>query len=135
MPRCTPASTTSRGSTSSSAGCSAARPACTHGSESAKTRTQRAAQADRMFRADSIVTATYLVTLSAPIVVYGSLRDVRAGHHDAHRLIQAVHVIMCWLAVLGLELRIRFAGGSGAFLEMAPPALQGWATRLLAVHI
>jgi putative membrane protein len=88
-----------------------------------------------MFRADAVVTATYLVTLSAPVVVYASLRYVRAGHHDTHRLIQAVHLLVCWMAVLALEVRIRLAGGSGALLETTPPSLHGWASRLLAVHI
>jgi hypothetical protein len=35
-------------------------------------------------------------------------------------LVQAVLVVMGWLAMLSLELRIRLAGGSGAFIETAP---------------
>ena len=42
---------------------------------------------------------------------------------------------MCWIAVLALELRIRFAGGSGALVELAPPRLVPAARALLAVHI
>jgi len=86
-------------------------------------------------RLDPVVTATYIVTLAAPIVAYVSIRLARARAHDRHRLVQAVLVVMGWLAVMSLELRIRFAGGSGAFLERAPPELLGWAHRLLAIHI
>jgi hypothetical protein len=88
-----------------------------------------------MFRADPIVTLTYLVTLAAPAVVYASIRFARAGNHDAHRIVQAVCVVLAWIAVLALELRIRLAGGSGAFLAMAPPELHAWAQRLLVVHV
>jgi hypothetical protein len=37
--------------------------------------------------------------------------------------------------VLSLELRIRLGGGSGVFIERAPPALITWARGLLSVHI
>lgn len=84
-------------------------------------------------RIDPIVTASYAVTLAAPFVVYASLRAVRRGAHDVHRLTQSVLLAVGWIAVLALELRIRFAGGSGSFVEeSADPA---WARRLLAVHV
>jgi putative membrane protein len=86
-------------------------------------------------RLDPVVTAAYLVTLSAPMAAYASIRLARRRSFDRHRIVQAVLVVMGWLAVLALELRIRFAGGSGVFVERAPPALVGWAHRLLAVHI
>ncbi len=88
-----------------------------------------------MNRIDAIVTASYAVTVLAPFVVYASLRLVRRGAHDAHRLTQGVLLLVCWIAVLALELRIRFAGGSGAFLEQAAGPVQAWAARLLFVHI
>lgn len=86
-------------------------------------------------RIDPVVTATYAVTMLAPLVVYASLRAVRRGSHDAHRLTQAVLLAVSWLAVLALELRIRFAGGSGSFVAEAAPSLQAWARALLLVHI
>jgi hypothetical protein len=86
-------------------------------------------------RLDPVVTATYVVTLCAPVAAYASIRLARLRSYDRHRLIQGVLVMMCWLAVLGLELRIRLAGGSGAFVERAAPELIDWARRLLAVHI
>src|SRR5258705_12672554 len=86
-------------------------------------------------RLDPVVTASYVVTLAAPIAAYASIRLARARDHDRHRVVQAVLVAMGWLAVLSLELRIRFAGGSGAFIANAPPELSGWANRLLTVHI
>lgn len=88
-----------------------------------------------MDRIDSIVTASYAITLAAPFVVYASLRAVRRGRHDLHRLIQSVLLVVGWIAVLALELRIRFAGGSGSFLEQAAEPVRAWAARLLAVHI
>jgi hypothetical protein len=86
-------------------------------------------------RLDPVVTATYAVTLAAPIAAYVSIRLARARDHDSHRLVQAVLLVMCWLAVLSLELRIRLAGGAGAFIDRAPPELAAWAHRLLAIHI
>jgi len=86
-------------------------------------------------RLDPVATATYVVTLSAPIAAYVSIRFARGRAYDRHRLIQSVLVVMGWLSVVGLELRIRLAGGSGAFLAYAPPALAGWSHRLLAIHI
>jgi len=86
-------------------------------------------------RIDPVVTASYAVTLSAPWIVYASIRLVRRGRYDAHRLIQSVHLVMCILAVLALELRIRLGGGSGMFVGRAPPELQLLARRVLGVHI
>ncbi len=88
-----------------------------------------------MNRIDPIVTASYVITVLAPFVVYASLRLVRRGVHDAHRMIQGVLLVVGWIAVLALELRIRFAGGSGAFLEQASDPVQAWAGRLLFVHV
>src|SRR5262249_22390174 len=86
-------------------------------------------------RLDPVVTAAYFVTLSAPVAAYISIRFARRHSFDGHRLIQCVLLVMGWVAVLGLELRIRFAGGPGVFVERAPPALVDWAHRLLGVHI
>lgn len=86
-------------------------------------------------RIDAVVAATYVVTLAAPIVCYASIRLARDRRHDPHRLVQAVALATCWIAVLALELRIRFAGGSGAFLELARPDLAATARTLLGVHI
>ena len=86
-------------------------------------------------RADAVVTATYLVTLAAPIAAYASFRHAHRGDHDRHRLMQGVLVGICWIAVLALEIRIRLAGGSGAMIEGAPDAARVWAQRLLIVHV
>jgi putative membrane protein len=86
-------------------------------------------------RLDPVVTAAYVVTLAAPIAAYVSIRFARGRDHDRHRLVQAVLVVMGWFAVFALELRIRLAGGSGVFVERAPPGLVDWAHRLLAIHI
>src|ERR1041385_2685991 len=51
------------------------------------------------------------------------------------RIVQAVLLVMGWVALLGLEMRIRLGGGPGVFIETSPPALLDWAGRLLAIHI
>jgi putative membrane protein len=86
-------------------------------------------------RLDPVVTAAYVVTLSAPVAAYASIRFARARDHDRHRILQSVLVVLCWFSVLGIELRIRLAGGSGVFVERAPVELVAWAHRLLALHI
>jgi hypothetical protein len=88
-----------------------------------------------MLRLDPVATATYVVTLAAPLAAHASIRLARARDHDRHRLIQAVLVAMCWISVVALELRIRIGGGSGVLVGRAPVELIGWAHRLLAVHI
>lgn len=88
-----------------------------------------------MSRIDPVVTATYMVTLAAPLVVQASLRAVRSGRHAVHRRMQSVLLIVGWIAVLALELRIRLAGGSGSFLEQAPESMRAWAAGLLMIHI
>jgi hypothetical protein len=86
-------------------------------------------------RLDPVVTATYVVTLCAPVAAYLSIRWVRLRDHERHRLVQAVLLVVCWFSVLALELRIRLGGGPGLFVERAPPALADAAHRLLGVHI
>jgi hypothetical protein len=86
-------------------------------------------------RLDPVATATYVVTMFAPVVTYTSIRLARVRSHDAHRLIQCVLLVMSWVSVMGLEVRIRLAGGSGSFLAHAPPELASLSRRLLAVHI
>src|SRR5262245_52198811 len=88
-----------------------------------------------MSRIDAVITASYTVTVLAPFVVCASLRLVRRGAHDAHRVTQGVLLIVGWIAVLAIELRIRFAGGSGAFVAQASEPVQTWAGRLLLIHI
>jgi putative membrane protein len=86
-------------------------------------------------RIDAVVTAAYAVTLSAPLIMYASVRLVRRGRHNTHRLIQCTHLVVCWIAVLALELRIRLDGGTGMFIAQAAPDLRAIAQQLLVVHI
>lgn len=86
-------------------------------------------------RLDPVVTASYVVTLAAPVAAYIAIRLARVRDHDRHRLIQAVLLAVCWLGVIGIELRLRLAGGAGAFIETAPVALLAWARGILWVHI
>jgi hypothetical protein len=86
-------------------------------------------------RADALVTALYAINLVAPVVAYASFRRARAREHDRHRAAQLALLVTCWIAVLALEVRIRVAGGSGAFLALAPSALAHTARAVFAVHV
>jgi putative membrane protein len=86
-------------------------------------------------RAGTIVDLTWLVTLLAPLVVYASTRLARRRRFDLHRRVQIAALLVCWAAVLALEVQIRVAGGSGSFVEMAPQAWQASVRWLLLVHI
>jgi hypothetical protein len=86
-------------------------------------------------RAGWIVDLTFLATLAAPPVVLLSLRLVRRGHHDAHRWLQTGLLAVCVLAVLALEVHIRLAGGSGAFVAASQLGRPGLVRAVLAVHI
>jgi putative membrane protein len=91
--------------------------------------------AGRAMRIDPVVTFTYVVVLAAPFAAYASVRRVRRGEHRAHRAIQIATLVVCWIAVLALELRIRLGGGSGSLVATAPLELQPAARALLLVHI
>jgi hypothetical protein len=86
-------------------------------------------------RIDAVATASYVVTLAAPVAAYLTFRRVRRGDRDGHRLAQTTLLVVCWIAVLALEVRIRLAGGSGELIADAPPAIQPWARGLLIVHV
>jgi hypothetical protein len=86
-------------------------------------------------RLDPVITAMYVVTLAAPVAAYAAIRLARRREHDMHRIVQAVLLVMGWVALISLEMRIRLGGGPGVFIETSPPALLDWARRLLAIHI
>jgi len=86
-------------------------------------------------RLDLIATATYVITLAAPIVTARSIRLARQRAFARHRRVQLTLLAIGWASVLALELRIRMAGGSGKLVAGAPPALLGWAHGLLGLHI
>jgi putative membrane protein len=86
-------------------------------------------------RADLIVCFTYAVTMLAPALVAVSFRFARARRFAVHRRVQVALLAVAWAAVLALEIRIRLAGGSGAFVAQAPPPLQPLARAVLLAHI
>jgi hypothetical protein len=86
-------------------------------------------------RADILVTATYAVSLAAPVVAYASIRSARARAHGRHRAAQVALLVTCWIAVLAFEARVRLAGGSGAFLALVPAGLARAARSVFAVHV
>jgi putative membrane protein len=86
-------------------------------------------------RAWFLVDCTFLVTLAAPLVVFVSLALARRRRLDAHRRLQVGLLVVCIAAVLVLELCIRLAGGSGAFLAHSGAQRTGLVRVVLAVHV
>jgi putative membrane protein len=84
-------------------------------------------------RAWLLIDVTFLVTLAAPLVVVVSLALARRRRLDAHRRLQIGLLVVCIAAVLALELCIRLAGGSGAFLMHS--GYPGLVRAVLAVHV
>jgi hypothetical protein len=76
-----------------------------------------------------------LVTLLAPFLTLLSISLVRRRRYHLHRAIQSGLIVACIAAVLGLELTIRFAGGSGAFVAQADERWRSLAALLLTPHI
>jgi hypothetical protein len=86
-------------------------------------------------RADLVVDLVYLVTLAAPLVAYLGLRLVRSGRQHAHRRVQTFLFATCVLAVVALEIRIRFASGSGGLMQHSPYAGSRLFWAVMIVHI
>lgn len=86
-------------------------------------------------RADFLENFAYLATLLAPIVSLLSYRLARRRQFDVHRRMQVALLAFCWAAVLGLELDIRFSGGSGSIVAQAASGYARAARGLLSVHI
>ena len=86
-------------------------------------------------RAWFVIDLTFLVTLVAPLVVVVSLALARRRRLDAHRRLQIGLLVVCIAAVLALELCIRLAGGSGAFLMQGGARHPGLVRAVLAVHV
>ena len=86
-------------------------------------------------RAWFLIDLTFLATLVAPLVVVVSLALARRRRLDAHRRLQIGLLVVCIAAVLALELCIRLAGGSGAFLMHSGVGHPGLVRAVLAVHV
>lgn len=87
------------------------------------------------FRADAIACFTFAVTLAAPVVTWLSIRRAKARAFERHRRLQVGLLVVCWVAVLLLEVKIRLAGGSGSLVATASPEYRGLARALLGAHI
>jgi len=88
-----------------------------------------------MPRAGVIVHLTYAATLVAPLLTLASVRLARARRFAAHRALQLALLAVCFLTVIAFEVQVRLAGGSGAFVASAAPALRPAARALLRIHI
>jgi len=88
-----------------------------------------------MPRAGVIVHLTYAATLLAPIATLASVRLARARRYASHRTLQLGLLAVCFLTVIAFEVQVRLAGGSGAFVAAAAPALRPAARVLLRIHV
>ncbi|HEY8923599.1 MAG TPA: DUF420 domain-containing protein [Polyangia bacterium] len=88
-----------------------------------------------MSRAGVIVHLTYAATLLAPVTTLVSVRLARARRYASHRALQLGLLAVCFLTVIAFEVQVRVAGGSGAFVSSAAPALRPAARALLRIHI
>jgi len=88
-----------------------------------------------MPRAGLIVDLTYAATLLAPAATLASVRLARARRYASHRALQLGLLAVCFLTVIAFEVQVRLAGGSGAFVAAAAPALRPAARALLRIHI
>jgi len=88
-----------------------------------------------LFRATLPINLTYTATLLAPWLSLLSFRLAKRRRYAAHRAIQLALLGLCWATVLGFEVSLRIAGGSGAFLLAANPSYRTWARALLLVHV
>lgn len=86
-------------------------------------------------RAGLVIDLTFVVTLLAPVVAFASIRLAGRRRFDPHRRLQIALLIVCVLAVLALETRIRLAGGSGALIAGSGFAYPGVVRAVLAVHM
>ncbi|HEX6738016.1 MAG TPA: DUF420 domain-containing protein [Vicinamibacteria bacterium] len=67
-------------------------------------------------RADLLVDAVLAVNLAAPAAMAWSFRLARRRRFARHRRVQLGLLALCLLAVAGLEVHIRLAGGSGSLV-------------------
>lgn len=67
-------------------------------------------------RADLVVNFCYLVTLLAAPAASLTIRFVRQGRFELHQRMQTLLLVICYVAVVALEIRIRVAGGSGSLM-------------------
>lgn len=86
-------------------------------------------------RADIAVNFSLLSTLCAPVLVYVGSRLAARGDFERHRRHQLWTLVLCWIAVLVLEGRIRLEGGSGSFVASAAAVWRPLARATLLVHI
>src|SRR5688572_17276461 len=86
-------------------------------------------------RADLVVNLCFLLTLVAPFVSTASIPMAKQGRYEKHRRVQTWLLVICYVAVLALETRIRLAGGSGKLLAGSPYAGTTLLATVAAVHI
>jgi putative membrane protein len=82
-----------------------------------------------------IIDITFLVSLLAPVVALASIRLAGRRRFDPHRRLQIGLLVVCVLAVLALELRIRLAGGSGALIDGSGFPYPRFNRAVLSVHM
>ena len=86
-------------------------------------------------RADAVVDSAFIVTVLAPLVALLGVRLVRQGRQEAHKRLQSALLVVCALAVVALEIRIRVAGGSAKLVSSSPYAGSTLLNCVAGVHI
>ena len=85
-------------------------------------------------RAPVAVDFAFIVSMLAPALTLISVRWVRQRKLHSHRAMQSWLVVVGFAAVIALEISIRLAGGSGAFVDQANANWRGVARLLLITH-
>lgn len=82
-----------------------------------------------------IMTAVLIVTLVAPIFSYYAIKKARQRDLKTHKKIQTLVYAVCIVAILVLELLIRFSGGSGSMFKDSSHADNPVFKTILIAHI
>lgn len=63
-------------------------------------------------RANLLVDIVMLINILAPLIMYFSFKQARQKNHSAHKRTQLWLLIVCFSAVMALEINIRMEGGA-----------------------
>jgi putative membrane protein len=86
-------------------------------------------------RAPFIIDLAMFLSVLAPLVTLLSITLVRKRRFQLHRSVQSWLILVCVTAVIALEVSIRLAGGSGAFVAQADERWRAAARMVLTPHI
>lgn len=82
-----------------------------------------------------IMTAVLVVTLLAPVFSYYAIKKARQKDFETHKKLQTIVYAFCTVAVVVLELMVRFSGGSGSTFKDSSHADNPVFKTILVIHI